>query len=314
MVVRVGVIGTGVMGGHHVRIYSEMENVVLLGISDIDRERVESLAEKYNTAAYTDYRELLNQDLDAVSIAVPTTLHKDIAISAIERGVSVLVEKPIADTVRNADTMIKKAKEKGVKLMVGHIERFNPAIMALKKYIDEKKFGKIVSISATRVGPFEPRIRDVGIIQDLGVHDIDLMSYLYSEKVSEVYASAGSVIHGFEDYASILLRFNNGNAGIIKTNWLTPHKVRKLTVTGTEGIAYVDNIQFSLQIYNGKPEINVKIEKKEPLKNELEHFIECIEKDKDPLVSGEDGRYVLQTALSAIKSYKHGKVIRVMTA
>ncbi len=309
--INVGVIGTGVMGAHHVRIYSGMENVRLVGIADMDRERVETLAVKYNTKAYTDFRELLQQDLDAVSISVPTTLHKEIALAAIESGASVLVEKPIADTVRNADIIIKKAKEKGVKLMVGHIERFNPAIMALKKCIDENKFGKIVSISATRVGPFEPRIRDVGIIQDLGVHDIDLMSYLYSEKVSEVYASAGSVVHEFEDYASIMLRFNNGNTGIIKTNWLTPHKVRKLTVTGTEGIAYVDNIQFSLQIYNGKPAVDVEIEKTEPLKNELEHFIDCVENDRVPLVSGEDGRGVLQTAICAIDSYKLGKAIEV---
>ena len=166
--------------------------------------------------------------------------------------------------------------------MVGHIERFNPAIMALKKEVEKGKFGKIVSISATRVGPFEPRVRDVGIILDLGVHDIDLMSYLYSERVREVFATAGSVVHKFEDYASILLKFQNGNAGVIKTNWLTPHKMRSISVTGTKGIAYVDNIKSSLKIYNGLPGVEVEIEWREPLKNELEHFIECIGKDKQP--------------------------------
>lgn len=309
--VRVGVIGTGEMGRHHVRVYSEMKNVRLIGISDVDRERVESLAAKYNTTAYTDFEELLKQDLDAVSIAVPTTLHKEIALVAIESGASILIEKPIADTVSNADIIIEKAKEKGVKLMVGHIERFSPTIMALKKYIDKEEFGKIVSISATRVGPFEPRIRDVGIIMDLGVHDIDLMSYLYSEKIREVYASAGSVIHQFEDYASIMLHFNNGNTGMIKTNWLTPHKIRRLEVTGTKGIAYANNIQSTLQVYNGKPEVEVELEKKEPLKSELEHFIECVGNGQNPTVSGEDGRCALQIALCAIESYKLGKPIKV---
>lgn len=312
--VRVGIIGTGQMGQHHVRNYSEMKNVELVGIADTSKRRVNRLAKKYNTKGYTDFNELLEQNLNAVSIAVPTTLHKKMVLAAIDKGIDVLVEKPIADSIENADIMIKQAKEKGVKLMVGHIERFNPAIIALKKYIDEKKFGKIVSISTTRVGPFESRIRDVGIIMDLGVHDIDLMSYLYSEEVREVYASAGSVIHRFEDYASILLKFNNGNAGIIKTNWLTPHKVRTLTVTGTKGIAYVDNIKFTLQIYNGKPKVDVKLEKQEPLKNELEHFIECVENGKSPMISGEDGLCALKTALSAIESYKLGRAMMVAAA
>lgn len=310
---KVGVIGTGAMGQHHVRNYAGMENVELVGIADLNKERVERLAREYGTTPYTNFKDLLKQGLDAVSIAVPTTLHKKIALAAIDRGVNVLVEKPIADTLRNANIMIEKAREKGVKLMVGHVERFNPAIIALKENVDKNKLGNIVSMSTTRVGPFNPRIRDVGIIMDLGVHDIDVMSYLYSEKVGKVYASAGSVIHKFEDYASVLLNFNNGNAGMIKTNWLTPHKVRKLTVTGTHGIAYVDYIQSSLEVYNGEPRIRVKIEKKEPLRNELEHFVECVEKDREPTACGEDGIHALKVALAAIKSYRTGKVVTVGT-
>ena len=223
----------------------------------------------------------------------------------------VLVEKHIADTVENAEAMIRAAKEKEVKLMVGHIERFNPAIIALKKEIEKGKFGKIVSISATRVGPSAPRVRDVGIILDLGVHDIDIMSHLYSERVREVFATAGSVDHKLEDYASILLKFNNGNAGVINTNWLTPHKMRKLSVTGTRGIAYVDNIKPSVEVYNGSPEIDLKIEKREPLRTELEHFVDCVERDLEPSVSGEDGKEALKVALSAVESYKSGRVVEV---
>lgn len=309
---RIGVIGTGSMGRHHARVYSEINGVELVGIADIDRERGSALAREYGTDHYIDYQQLLDKELDGVTIAVPTTLHKEVALEAINRGVNVLVEKPIADSVENAQEMILAAKKAGVKLMVGHIERFNPAIVALKKEIDSGKLGKIVSISATRVGPFEKRIRDVGIILDLSVHDIDLMSYLYGESVREVYSSAGSVIHQFEDYATIFLKFNNGNAGIIKTNWLTPHKMRKLSVTGTQGIAYVDNIAPSLEVYNGAPGIKVRIEKREPLKNELEHFVECIETGCEPIVKGEDGLSAIKVALAAVDSYRQGKAMGVV--
>ena len=308
---KVGVIGIGSMGTNHVRVYSQMPGVELVGIADPDREKCEEAAKTYNTKAYIDYKDLLGQGLDGVSIATPTTLHKDIAIEAMKQGACVLVEKPIADTVENAEAMIRAAKEKEVKLMVGHIERFNPAIIALKKEIEKGKFGKIVSISATRVGPSAPRVRDVGIILDLGVHDIDIMSHLYSERVREVFATAGSVDHKLEDYASILLKFNNGNAGVINTNWLTPHKMRKLSVTGTRGIAYVDNIKPSVEVYNGSPEIDLKIEKREPLRTELEHFVDCVERDLEPSVSGEDGKEALKVALSAVESYKSGRVVEV---
>jgi UDP-N-acetylglucosamine 3-dehydrogenase len=311
MKLKVGVIGIGSMGINHARVYSQMKNVDLVGIADTDEERAEDAARLHGTIAYKNYKDLLDQGLDGVSIVVPTTLHKKVALEAIERGINILVEKPIAGTVENAEIMIRAAREKGVKLMVGHIERFNPAIMALKNEIKNERFGKIVSISSTRVGPFEQRIRDVGIILDLGVHDIDIMSYLYSENVKEVFATAGSVVHQFEDYASILLKFQNGNAGVIKTNWLTPHKMRSLSVTGTKGIAYVDNIKSSLEVYNGAPKIDVDVEKVEPLRNELEHFVDCLANGAEPSVNGEDGKAALLVALSAIESYKTGKVVEV---
>jgi UDP-N-acetylglucosamine 3-dehydrogenase len=313
MKLKVGVIGIGSMGINHARVYSQLKDVDLVGIADIDKEKVEEAAKQYGAKAFNNYKDLLDQELDGVSIVVPTTLHKEVALEAIERGINILVEKPIADSVENAEIMIKAAREKGVKLMVGHIERFNPAIIALKNEINKERFGKIVSISSTRVGPFEQRIRDVGIILDLGVHDIDIMSYLYSENVREVFATAGSVVHQFEDYASILLKFQNGNAGVIKTNWLTPHKMRSLSVTGTKGIAYVDNIKSSLEVYNGAPKVDIDVEKIEPLRNELQHFVDCLANGTEPSVNGEDGKSALLVALSAIESYKTGKVIEVFS-
>ncbi|RLF97694.1 gfo/Idh/MocA family oxidoreductase [Thermococci archaeon] len=307
---RVGVIGIGSMGKNHLRVYSEM-NQEIVGISDINIEKGNFLAKKYNTKFFRDYRELLKKDLDAVSIAVPTTLHKKVALDCMEKGINILIEKPIADTLRNALEIKAKAEKEDLKVMVGHIERFNPAIEKIKEMTGAGEMGELVSISAKRVGPYNPRIRDVGIIIDLGVHDIDIISYLYKDKVEYVYASAGSVIHNFEDHASILLKFRNGHAGLIETNWLTPFKIRTLTMVGDRGIASIDYLVPSLKLYNEKEEKYIRIEKKEPLKSELEHFIECIKKNKEPIVSIEDGKNALKIALSAIESYKKNKIIKI---
>jgi UDP-N-acetylglucosamine 3-dehydrogenase len=307
--VKVGVIGAGVMGEHHIRVYSGIKDAELIGIADVSKERVSALAKQYQTNAYTDYKELLAQKPDALSIAVPTAMHREVALAALDKGISILLEKPIADTLQNADDIILKADEKNVKLMIGHIERFNPVVQKLKEELRGGQLGKIVAMSTVRVGPYNPRIRDVGIITDLGVHDIDIMSYLYEEPVRKVQAYAGSVIHKFEDYASIMLGFSNGNCGIIETNWLTPHKTRMLTVTGTKAIAYADYIQQTLRICDARGETAVKVDKKEPLSNELEHYIKCIKEDKDPLVTGRNGRNALEVAIAAIKSYKEDKTI-----
>ncbi|WP_456443361.1 UDP-N-acetylglucosamine 3-dehydrogenase [Thermococcus sp.] len=312
---RVGVVGVGMMGQHHVRIYSELARegkVELVGIADADFERAKELAKRYGTIPYADYRDLARENLDAVDIAVPTSLHREVALEFINQGTSVLVEKPIADTVENAEAIIKAAEEKGVTLMVGHIERFNPAVLRLRELIERGELGKVVTISAKRVGPMAKRIRDVGIIIDLGVHDIDVISYLFGERVKSVYARAGNVLHpaGVEDHALITLGFNDGT-GIVETNWLTPHKTRTLNVIGTGGIVYLDYIEQGLKLYNNEWVKEAKIERKEPLRNEIEHFIECVEREKKPIVDGEAGLHALRVALLAQESAKTGKVLEV---
>jgi len=308
---RVGVIGVGAMGRNHARVYSQLPDVKLVGIADVDESLAVSIAQNYGCKAHADYKQLLNDNLDSVSVAVPTTLHKRVALDAIRKGINVLVEKPIADTVESANEIIEAAGQNGVKLMVGHIERFNPAIIKLKELLNNGQLGDIISISAKRVGPYRSRIADVGIILDLGTHDIDIMSYLYEEKVREVYALAGSVFHSYEDHAIITLNFSNGSSGVIETNWLTPHKVRSLTVIGSKGIAEVDYTNFSLRISDQEWIREAKIDKEEPLKLELQHFIDCVRQDKHPLVSGEDGKSALEVALAAIESYKSGKASKI---
>jgi|SRR5450759_680711 UDP-N-acetylglucosamine 3-dehydrogenase len=309
--IRVGVIGAGAMGQHHVRIYSEMENVELVGISDVSDARVKELSEKYDTKGFTDYNELLAEGLDAVSIVVPTTLHMPVGLDVIASGANLLVEKPIADSLENAEILTRAADDAGVKLMVGHIERFNPAVTKLKEIIDSGLLGKIVSISARRVGPYNPRIRDVGVILDIGVHDIDVISYLYSKRVNEVYSIAGADIHSFEDHAVIVLRYDHEFSGIVETNWLTPHKVRNLTVIGVSGVAYLDYIDQTVELHDGEWIRKAKVEKAEPLKRELEHFIDSISNGTKPVTSGEDGIHVLEVAMAAIKSYHEGKAVNI---
>ncbi|HEY9246562.1 MAG TPA: Gfo/Idh/MocA family oxidoreductase, partial [Candidatus Methanoperedens sp.] len=229
----------------------------------------------------------------------------------INSGTHLLVEKPIADTLENADAIINAAHDAKIKLMVGHVERFNPAILKLKEIIDAGMLGKIVSISSRRVGPYNPRIRDVGIIMDLGVHDIDVISYLYARKINEVYTIAGSDIHSFEDHASILLRCDKNLSGMVETNWLTPHKIRNLTAIGLKGVAYMDYIKQTVELHDESWVRTAKVESREPLKNELEHFIRAVRNGSDVISNGETSRHALEVAMASIESYQKGKAIGI---
>ncbi|MBC7095429.1 UDP-N-acetylglucosamine 3-dehydrogenase [Thermococcus sp.] len=313
---RVGVVGVGNMGFHHARIYSELTKegrVELVGIADANFERAKEVAENFGTRAFGDYGELIKEGLDAVSIAVPTSLHRQVALEFIENGVHVLVEKPIAESVESAEEMIRAAKKNNAVLMVGHVERFNPAVLKLKETISQGMLGEIVTMNAKRVGPMVVRIADVGVIIDLAVHDIDVMSFLADSRVKEVYARARNVKHPakVEDYALILLGFENGIEGVVETNRLTPHKTRTLNIVGTEGIAYLDYINQSLALYDERWVHEAKIEKREPLRLELEHFIECVEEGKKPLVGGEEGLHALEVAVRALESAAKDEVIRL---
>jgi UDP-N-acetylglucosamine 3-dehydrogenase len=308
---RVGVIGAGVMGENHIRTYKQIGGVELVGIADIDEKRIATLSKQYGTRAFLDYRDLLKEGLDAVSIVVPTKLHANVALDAIKSGTNLLVEKPIADTVANAEKIVRCAKKGGVKIMVGHIERFNPAVIKMKELIDSGELGNIVSVNTRRVGPYNPRIRDVGVILDIGVHDIDIISYLYDSPVSEVYAIAGADIHSQEDHASIMLRFGENRAGIVETNWLTPHKSRQFTVIGTGGVGYGDYMNQTVFIHDKEWVKEAKVEKMEPLRNELEHFMKYCQNGHSKIATGEDGINALKVALASIESYKSKAVVKV---
>ncbi len=325
--IKVGVIGTGLMGEYHVRLYSKMSNVELVGISDIDSDRVNELSSKYKCIGFNNYRELLSQKdkdgngIDAVSICVPTILHKEISIEAMKLGIKhLLIEKPISDSIENATSIIEFAKKTNSMLMIGHVERFNPSVIELKKLIDSKKIGVIVSISAKRVGPHPPRIKDAGIIIDLSIHDIDVISYLFGKYPTYVYAIDGHNKEsseillgrvGFEDRVTIMMKFDDGKVGIVESNWLTPHKIRKLYVVGLEGVATLDYIDQTIEISTKERTEDIKFTKEEPLLNELNHFINCVIYKNTPFITGNSGLNALKVALAAKESHKTNDVIKM---
>ncbi|NOQ55360.1 MAG: gfo/Idh/MocA family oxidoreductase [Nanohaloarchaea archaeon] len=311
--VNVAVIGTGAMGRHHVRIYSELEDVNLVAISDLDEINGKKLAEKHSCNFYTDFKEMLDkEDIDAVSIVVPTKFHTSVALYCTNRGKHILLEKPISDNIADAKAIIDTCNKNKVKLLVGHIERFNPAIDELKKQVDLGTLGDITSIISKRVGLFPSRIKDADVVVDLAVHDIDVFNYLLGSTPEKVNSNLGNVlIDDRPDYANILLKYNGASA-FIEVNWTTPVKIRTLSITGTKGYAELNYITQELVLYetNAEKEFdsfgdfvikfgeaehkNIEIKKSEPLKNELMHFIDCIETDTKPIITGED-------ALSALK-------------
>jgi len=294
---KVGVIGVGNMGKNHPRVYAEL-GAELVGIADTDLEKAKRIAAQYGTTAFSNHEELLNQGLDAVSIVVPTAGHKEVALAAIQKGVNLLIEKPIADSLQSAQEIITAARARRVKLMVGHVERFNPAVTKLKEIMDDGVLGKLVYISAKRVGPFVPRITDVGIIVDVATHDIDVIRYFIGKECTSVFARSTRWKNVRGDAAIILMGFEEASASV-EVNWYTPHRVRTLAVTGTEGVAYLDYSKQEIEIFKAGWKMIPAVERAEPLKLELGHFLACIREDKEPLVSGYDATQVLGIAIRA---------------
>lgn len=309
---RVGVVGVGNMGFHHARIYSELTKegkVELIGVADVNFDRAKEVAKKFNTVAFRNYKELIGS-VDAVSVAVPTHLHSSVSIEFLKAGVSVLVEKPIADSVEKAREMIREAEKSRAILMVGHVERFNPAVLKLKEIISSGEIGDIITMSAKRVGPFDPRVLETSVIVDLAVHDIDVMRFLYDSDIKEIYASSKTILGATDDYAILFMKFE-GCDGVIETNRLTPRKIRTLNVVGSKGVIWLDYIAQDLILAKNDHTERIEVQKREPLRVEIEHFIECIEKGSTPVTDGESGLYALKVALKAVESSRRGEVLKI---
>ncbi len=308
------VIGLGNMGRHHARVLNEIAELV--AVCDADIACAQEFGKKYNCSAYSDYHEILaRDDITVVVLAVPTSLHESLGLDILASGKHLFVEKPMASTLAGAKRLLIAAQDAGVQLMVGHIERFNPAIIKLKELIDTGVLGNLTCLSAKRVGIAPPQVTDANVLLDIGIHDIDILNYLTGRLPSNVYSLQESALTATrEDYAQVLLDYN-GIHGSVQVNWITPVKIRTLSVTGTKGHAELDYVTQSLKLFksvytrdwDGHADFVVKfgasaaeevvVEKGEPLKLELQSFLDAVASGAKPGMSGEE-------ALAALKIVK----------
>jgi UDP-N-acetylglucosamine 3-dehydrogenase len=309
----VAVIGAGFWGKNHARIFSELEETELLAVCDINAERAKSVAKQFGTDAYVDAgRMLRRKDIEAVSICTWSTCLAREAMRALRAGKHVLVEKPMAANSKQAKALIKVADKEGLHLTVGFLMRFIPGVQYIKKAIEEKKIGELVCATTKRVSQWPERIGDIGVVKDLAIHDIDIARFLFCSDPIAVYARTGNMKHKlFEDYAHIMLTFEGGKNAFIESNWLTPYKTRILTVTGSEAIMKLDYITQELTIETAKETVQPRIPWQEPLKLELQHFVNCILGKEKPIITGEDGLKALRIAEAALKSSMKGKLIKL---
>lgn len=329
---KVAVIGVGSMGINHLRVYTELDNIEVVGASDVSPERLEMISSRFSVKTYSDYQELIEKEKpDAVSITVPTSDHEKVAAFCLEHGVHLLVEKPIAATVEEGKRLIALAEKVNRQLMVGHIIRFNPAIQSLKQRLENGDLGKIFQVFCRRAGPFPARIRDVGVVIDLAPHDVDIMRFLTGMDPMRVYAETEQRIHtDHEDLLFGLLRFPDGITGALEINWLTPTKMRETLVLGEKGLFRVDDLMQDLYYFENPQAIGelwspfrairgvsegsmtrYSIPRQEPLKAELQAFIQAIKNGEKVPVTGQDGLEALRLSLALVESGKTHQVIEV---
>jgi UDP-N-acetylglucosamine 3-dehydrogenase len=302
---RVGVVGVGVMGSNHARVFADLPGVELVGVADPDRGQRELVSGVLGCATFTEVDGLLAQGVDAVTIAAPTHLHQDLALVCIERGVHVMVEKPIASSVEEGQAIIAAARRVGVALMVGHVERFNPTVEAIKEAIRDED---ILSIAITRVGPFPPRMSNVGVVIDLAVHDIDLIRWFTESDIVEVQPQLSSAVAEREDIALLQFRTASGVLAHINTNWLTPFKARNVTIATRNKYIMGDLLTrqvtecFGFQPDGSYSMRHLSVGHAEPLRAELQAFVSAIRDRSQPAVTGEEGVASLEIAIRCLES------------
>jgi len=319
---RAGVIGVGTFGSMHAKVYAEMESANLVAVADIQAERVQYFASQYGARGYTDYNELLEkEDLDIVSICTSDELHLKPVLAAAAAGKHILVEKPLAINVSDCDTMIQAAESAGVKLMVGQILRFDPRYYAARQAIADGQIGTPVHIFARRNNLLTSALRlgdHTSVLFFLGVHDIDFINWCVESKVERVYAE--SVVRTFPekniaDSYLALIKFQDGTIASLEVSWILPASFSKrldarFDAVGTEGAIYVDGSGQAVEIYRADesscpdvmyaPEIRGKYTG--ILRDEITHFVECVQQDKAPAVTGQDGKAAVEVVCAIARS------------
>ena len=319
-------IGVGSMGQNHARILAEKG--VLACVADISPEAAKAVGQKHGVEHFLDHGALIRSNVDAVVIVTPTSTHERIAAEAISAGKHVLVEKPMTGSSKTLKGLIELAKKRNVVLAGGFTERYNPVVAFAKQSLQAGEFGELITAATRRVSSMPSRVRDIGVVMDLGVHDIDVVQYIVGKRASSVYALGGQekgMSH--EDHANILIDFEGGMTGFVEVNWLTPMKVRKLALTCSKNFVEVDYMdQAALvcsssfkpveggNLYNVPLEFDLRriaLKKEEPLRRELNDFLSSVESRREPLVSGENALQTLKIAEAAMDSIKSGKKVPV---
>ena len=304
--IRVGVVGVGHLGMHHARVYTEILGAQLVGVVDINEERAQTIAEPLGVPAYGDFATFLRiARPDAVSIVVPTSKHYEIAKVAMEHDAHVLVEKPVTTSVDEAEKLLNLAVERDVILQVGHIERFNSAVEHVREFVKDPYF-----IQTRRVGPFSPRISDVGVVLDLMIHDVDIILSMVNSELISISAMGRCIRTDHEDIASVQLRFANGAMAQILVSRVSEKRQRMMEITEAERFVTVNfetqdiTVQRSVRESGGNIVEVVEhpvFPKTEPLKMELQHFISCIRDGLQPMVGIKDGKRALEVCVAALR-------------
>jgi UDP-N-acetylglucosamine 3-dehydrogenase len=324
---RVGLAGLGSMGRNHLRHLSTRQDCDLVAVADPDPLLFQDAAAKTGAAGFADALAMIGEaSLDAVVIAAPTTAHASIALAAIERGLPVLVEKPLAATVAEGIELVAAARARRVPLQVGHVERFNPAVLELGRRLAKGWVGTLYSITSRRAGPFPARIRDVGVTIDLATHDADILSWIAGERPTRVYAETAQRLHvSNEDLLFGLLHFPSGATGMLDVNWLTPAKRRQISVVGESGMFELDYLTQRLTFTSadvGSPTIIdgyattfegnvvvIEVASREPLAAELDAFLAVARSGGRPVVDGEDGLWALAIASGLLQAAADGRPV-----
>lgn len=300
---RVAVIGVGHLGRHHARLLATLPGVELVGVVDRSEARAAEIAASANTTPYTDWRALEGK-VDAVTIAVPTESHHDVGMAFITQGVHVLIEKPLARSVAEADALVAAAAAQHVRLAVGHTERFNPAVTTARPLLQRPRF-----IEAHRLGTFPERSLDIDVVLDLMIHDLDIVLSLVGEPVVSVEAVGVPVLTPRIDIANVRLRFEGGCIANLTASRISRDRVRKIRIFQPQAYLSVDYGAQELDYWSlgktddGKPEIRggkVEVQKDEPLKREMQDFVDAVRDDRPPAVTGEQGRKALNLAATIV--------------
>lgn len=305
----VAVIGVGQMGWHHARVYAALDEVRLVGVCDIDRARADAVAAEYHTAAYYDHRQLLDR-VDAVSVAVPTESHARIGYEFLQRGISVLMEKPISRTLDEADALIAVAEQSGAILQVGHLERFNPAVQAVQGIITQPRF-----FEAHRLGVFSPRSLDIDAVMDLMIHDLDVILSLLDTEAVHISAVGIPVLSSRVDIANARIEFADGCVANLTASRISQERVRKLRFFQPHDYVSLDYTRQEVEIFSlvpsasstTRPEISrrlLPVEKREPLRAQIESFLRCVRERIPPRVDGRQGRRALALALRVMEKIR----------